>query len=182
MISLFIISNCYSQELSELKKLLHEIDSIRTFFNIPAIAFGIVSDDSVLLQEAIGVRQTSTNDSVTIIDKFHIGSNAKALTSFIAGKLVDDGLISWDTKFFDLFPELKTTSKPGYYDIELKDLLSHRAHINQFKGGEQWGILEQFYELSDKESRTFYDFSRFLLTQEPLEYDSAESYKYSNAG
>ena len=182
MTSLFIISSCYSQELSEKRKILHEIDSIRTFFNIPAIAFGVVSDDSVFLQEAIGVRQINTNDSVTINDKFHIGSNAKALTSFIAGNLVDNEIISWDTKFFELFPELKTTSKPGYYDVELKDLLSHRAYINQFKGGEQWGILEQFYELSDSESKSFYNFSKFLLTLEPLKFDSTESYKYSNAG
>ncbi|MEN8115567.1 MAG: serine hydrolase domain-containing protein [Bacteroidota bacterium] len=182
LISLFMISNCYSQELSEINKILHEIDSIRTFFNIPATAFGVVSDDSVLLQGAIGVRQINTNDSVTIDDKFHIGSNTKALTSFIAGKLVDNGLISWNTKFFDLFPELKTTSKQGYYEIELKDLLSHRALINPFKGNAQWKVLEQFYELNDEESRTFYDFSKFLLTQEPVKYDSTETYKYSNAG
>ncbi len=182
LISLLIISNCYCQKLSETQKIIHEIDSIRIRFDIPAVAFGVVSDDSVLLQGAIGVRQINTNDSVTINDKFHIGSNAKALTSFIAGKLVDNGLISWNTKFFDLFPELKTTSKPGYYDIELKDLLSHRAFINPFKGGAQWSVLEQFYELSDKESRTFYDFSKFLLTLEPEKYDITETYKYSNAG
>jgi len=182
LISLFIISNCYSQESSEIKKIFHEIDSIKTFFNIPAIAFGVVNDDKVFLQGAIGFRQVNTNDSVTINDKFHIGSNTKALTSFIAGKLVDDGLISWNTKFFDLFPELKTTSRQEYYEIELKDLLSHRALINPFKGNAQWKALEQFYELNNENSRTFYDFSKFLLTIEPVKYDSAEIYKYSNAG
>ena len=182
LIGLLIISNCYSQESSEIKKILHEIDSIRIRFNIPAVAFGVVSDDSVLLHGAIGVREINTNDSVTIKDKFHIGSNTKSITSFIAGKLVDTGLILWNTKFFDLFPELKTTSKPEYYEIELKDLLSHRAFINPFKGSEQWNLLEQFNELSANNSRTFYDFSKFLLTLEPVKFDSTETYKYSNAG
>jgi len=181
LIGLFIVSNCYSQGSSERKKILHEIDSIRIRFNIPAVAFGVVTDDSVLLQGALGIREINTNDSVTINDKFHIGSNAKALTSFIAGKLLDNGLISWNTKFFDLFPELKATSKPEYYEIELKDLLSHRAFINPFKGN-QWNILEQFYEIDTNKTRSNYNFSKFLLTLEPAKYDSAEIYKYSNAG
>ena len=139
LMGLFIISDCYCQNISEKQKILHEIDSIRIHFNIPAVAFGVVSDNSVIIQGALGVREINTNDTVTIKDKFHIGSNTKAITSFIAGKLVDEGLISWNTKFFDLFPELKVTSKPEYYEIELKDLLSHRALINPFKSGKQIG-------------------------------------------
>ncbi len=181
-IGFLIISSCYSQESFEIKKTLHIIDSIRIRFDIPAVAFGIVCDDSILLQGAIGVREINTNDSITIYDKFHIGSDSKALTSFIAGKLVDNGLISWNTKFFDLFPELKATSKPGYYEIELKDLLSHRAFIDPFKGGNQWNILEQFYKIDTNKTRSNYNFSKFLLTLEPTKYDSTEIYKYSNAG
>lgn len=181
-IGFLIISSCYSQESFEIKKTLHKIDSIRIRFYIPAVAFGVVRDDSILLQGAIGVREINTNDSITIYDKFHIGSDSKALTSFIAGKLVDNGLISWNTKFFDLFPELKATSKPGYYEIELKDLLSHRAFIDPFKGGNQWNILEQFYKIDTNKTRSNYNFSKFLLTLEPTKYDSTEIYKYSNAG
>jgi D-alanyl-D-alanine carboxypeptidase len=181
-IGFLIISSCYSQESFEIKKTLNKIDSIRIRFDIPAVAFGVVRDDSILLQGAIGVREINTNDSITIYDKFHIGSDSKALTSFIAGKLVDNGLISWNTKFFDLFPELKATSKPGYYEIELKDLLSHRAFIDPFKGGNQWNILEQFYKIDTNKTRSNYNFSKFLLTLEPTKYDSTEIYKYSNAG
>ena len=181
-IGFLIISSCYSQESFEIKKMLNKIDSIRIRFDIPAVAFGVVRDDSILLQGAIGVREINTNDSITIYDKFHIGSDSKALTSFIAGKLVDNGLISWNTKFFDLFPELKATSKPGYYEIELKDLLSHRAFIDPFKGGNQWNILEQFYKIDTNKTRSNYNFSKFLLTLEPTKYDSTEIYKYSNAG
>ncbi|MEN8193090.1 MAG: serine hydrolase domain-containing protein [Bacteroidota bacterium] len=165
-----------------MKKTLNKIDSIRIRFDIPAVAFSVVRDDSILLQGAIGVREINTNDSITIYDKFHIGSVSKALTSFIAGKLVDNGLISWNTKFFDLFPELKATSKPGYYEIELEDLLSHRAFIEPFKGGNQWNILEQFYKIDTSKTRSNYNFSKFLLTLEPTKYDSIEIYKYSNAG
>lgn len=182
LIGLFIISNSYCQKLSEKQKILHEIDSIRILFEIPAVAFGVVSDDSIIIKGALGVREINTIDSVTIQDKFHIGSNTKAVTSFIAGKLIDEGIISWNTKFFDLFPELKNTSRPEYFEIELKDLLSHRALINPFKSGKQWTVLEQYYELNTSNTKSFYDFSKFLLTLEPVKYDSAEIYRYSNAG
>ncbi|MHC1703255.1 MAG: serine hydrolase domain-containing protein [Tenuifilaceae bacterium] len=182
LMGLFIISDCYCQNLSEKQKILHEIDSIRILFNIPAVAFGVVSANSVIIQGALGIREINTNDTVTIKDKFHIGSNTKAITSFIAGKLVDEGLISWNTKFFDLFPELKVTSKPEYYEIELKDLLSHRALINPFKSGKQWNTLQQFNELTTNNTKSNYNFSKFLLTLEAVKYDSAEFYRYSNAG
>ena len=41
-------------------------------------------------------------------------------------------MISWDTKFFDLFPEFKGESKPDYYDITLIELISHRAELIKF--------------------------------------------------
>ena len=81
-----------------------------------------------------------------------------------------------------MFPELKAKSKLGYYEIELKDLLSHRAFIDPFKGGKQWNVLEQFYKIDTNKTRSNYNFSKYLLTLEPTKYDSTEIYKYSNAG
>lgn len=62
-------------------------------------------------------------------DKFHIGSNTKAITSFISVLLVEQGQIKWDTKFLDLFPELKQKSRKEYQNITLQDLLTFRGRL-----------------------------------------------------
>ena len=77
---------------------------------------------------------------------------------------------------------MKTSSKPEYYKIELKDLLSHRARINPFKGDSVLNTLHQFNEFNKTYNNSFYEFSKFLLTLEPIKYDSSEFYKSPNAG
>ena len=101
-----------------------QLDSIRLKYNIPAIAYGIIRNDSILVENAIGYRNIETKEKVSVGDLFHIGSNTKSFTSFLAGKLVEDRYISWGTKFFDLYPEMKAESNSAYHDINLLQLLS----------------------------------------------------------
>lgn len=131
---------------------------------------------------AAGVREINTTDSVTIFDKFHIASIGKGLTSFIAGKLVDEGKISWSTRFFDLFPEMKETSRQEYLDLELKDLLSHRTQLKYFN---DWGakqIIDGYNQTYPNDRFSAYKFSTYALTLEPTKYDPGQFYRYTSMG
>ena len=104
--SLFIIpiliSIGFKNHDNSFKNLEIKIDSLRVKYNIPAIAYGIIRNDSVLVEHVTGFRNIETKEKASPNDLFHIGSNTKAFTSFLAGKLIEKGLISWNTKFFDL--------------------------------------------------------------------------------
>jgi len=174
--------NCYSDDLTENRRMIHDIDSIRTKLHIPAVSFGVANCDSTLLLGSVGVRKINTTDSVTINDKFHIASLGKGLTSFIAGKLVDEGKIAWNTRFFDLFPEMKETSRQEYHNIELKDLLSHRALLQPLNGWDAQKTIDRYNELNRNNRFSAYHFSKFVLTLEPVKYDTGRFYLYSSLG
>ncbi len=183
IITLSIINvTILGQTKFEDQKTIHDIDSIRARFHIPAVAFGVANCDSIIITGAAGIREINTTDSVTINDKFHIASLGKGLLAFIAGKLIDEGKISWNTRFFDLFPEMKETSGIEYQDMELKDLLSHRTQLKYFN---DWGakqIIDGFNQTCPNDRFSVYKFSKYALTLEPAKYNPGQFYRYTSMG
>jgi len=128
---IFCVVNIKAQDLDTI--VARQIDSIRVAHNIPSIAYGVIRNDSIIVINTLGYRDIITKERAQSEDYYHIGSNTKAFTGFLAAKMVEDNLIKWSTKVFDLYPELKNGSNTAYYDITLKELLSHRARLINFK-------------------------------------------------
>lgn len=167
----FLSITCFAQEQ------LQYADSIRKAYHIPELSYAIVTDKSILDIEAIGVHSIKLKDTATLNDRFHIGSNTKAMTAFMIAKYVERGKLKWTTKFFDLFPEWKSNSKAEYLGITLQDLLSHRARIQPFQG-EGDPIIPDFKGTKQQKRKAF---GKFVLTLEPVKVDSATKFVYSNA-
>lgn len=160
------------------QKTLHFADSIRVVYKIPELSYAVTDSKNVLEIAAIGKHSAALQDTATLNDRFHIGSNTKAMTAFIIAKYVERRKLEWDTKFFDLFPEWKDSSNPAYTGITLQELLSHRAGIQPFQGEDDPEIPE--FKGSNQEKRT--QFGRFVLTLNPVEPDEKTTFVYSNAG
>ncbi|MFT4033299.1 MAG: serine hydrolase [Siphonobacter sp.] len=152
-------------------------DSLRTRFKIPAIGYAVVKSDTLLTLDVRGVRRNDTNEPVQAYDYFHIGSNTKAMTAYVAARLVAAGLIRWDTPFFELFPEDKENALIDYRGITLEKLLSHRAGIPAYTSGLEFMNLPKFTGKDVTERRR--QFARHIFRQVPVK---TEPYGYSNAG
>lgn len=163
-----------------------QIDSMRVEFDFPAVAYGVIRNDSILAINAVGFRDIESRVHVNASDYFHIGSCTKSFTAFLAGKLVEDGYIKWETRFFELFPELEKSSHSGYYDMTLKQLLSHRARLISFKEDEEVSSIIAEYEKGIPENTSLakrrYHCIAHILTYEPQDPDLSRSRLYSNAG
>ena len=153
-------------------------DSIRVSNAIPELSYAVVSGDKILEINALGVHSVDLKDAATLNDRFHIGSNTKAMTAFVIAKYVEKGKLKWSTKFFDLFPDLKKTSKPDYYNITLEELISHQARIQPFQGENDPAVPD--FKGTHQEKRN--QFGKFVLTLDPAKIDSEHKYIYSNAG
>jgi len=153
-------------------------DSIRVSNAIPELSYAVVSGDKILEINALGVHSVDLKDAATLNDRFHIGSNTKAMTAFVMAKYVEKGKLKWSTKFFDLFPDLKKTSKPDYYNITLEELISHQARIQPFQGENDPAVPD--FKGTHQEKRN--QFGKFVLTLDPAKIDSEHKYIYSNAG
>lgn len=151
----------------------------REEYGIPGIAAVVLTSDSVLDIGVDGLRKLGAPDSVQVDDKFHIGSNTKAMTGFVAAALVEKGLIGWGSRIIDVFPEFAGATRDVYKDKTLQDLMSHRARIMPFTSGREFAQLPEFKGSHIEQRR---DFVGWLLQQEPVDIDTTRGYTYSNAG
>ncbi|MEL7676532.1 serine hydrolase [Elizabethkingia meningoseptica] len=155
-------------------------DSIMKAYHIPEMAYAVVTPDKIVVQHTTGhhrIEEINDKPNADIHDFFHLGSNTKAITGFIAGYLTEQNKIKWDQKFFDLFPELKDKSNPKYYNITLAQLLQHQAGIQPFTSGTEYQKLPSFKGSKAEKRQAF---AKYLLTLPPVENN--KPYNYSNAG
>lgn len=93
----------------------------------PALAGAIVSREGVLWSSVRGVRQAGGSDPVTVDDRWHLGSNTKAMTAALFARLVEQGRADWDMTVAQAFPDL--TLDPAWSATRLIDLMHHRAGL-----------------------------------------------------
>lgn len=153
-------------------------DSIRKVYHIPEISYAVANSKTILEIAALGKHSVNLPDTASLDDRFHIGSNTKAMTAFMIARYVEKGKLSWSTKFFDIFPEWKDSSQKAYYQITLQDLLSNRARLQAFQG-EDDPVIPDFKGTPQEKRKAF---GRFVLTTTPVDPDSVHPFSYSNAG
>ena len=113
------------------------LNSIRVEERLPGLAAAIIIDSKLHSSAAVGVRESGTDNWLTVNDKFLIGSCAKAFTATTAAILVEEGRLSWQTTIRDAFPNLNML--PEYENITIQQLLSHRAGLpKNLKEGVTW--------------------------------------------
>lgn len=152
-------------------------DSIRKLYQIPELGYAVVSSQNILELNVLGVKKVNTHIAAQVDDKFRIGSNTKAITGFIAAQLVKQEKISWDTKFFDLFPELKASSQMAYHELTLLNLLTCRTTLFSYTYTYKKPTQFQF-KGNEEEQR--YQFVAWFLKQKPVVVK--DSFHFSNMG
>ena len=140
--------------------------------NIPSMVVAVVKPDTIWYGIQ-GNTRVDTNKKVQLTDKYHIGSNTKAFTSFLAFQAIEDHKISIDTKFLDLYPNFKAV-RSEYKEITLSDLLSHNARLRPYTNGKEF---QELPELNGSISDKRYEFAQHILNQKPVGKGV-----YSNAG
>lgn len=96
---------------------------------VAAIAGAVVTSRGLQAAGVVGVRKAGTDVAATLDDRWHLGSDTKAMTAALLGRLVERGLLKWETKPAEVFPELAAGFDPGYADVTVLHLLSHRAGL-----------------------------------------------------
>jgi D-alanyl-D-alanine carboxypeptidase len=165
------------------QRLVEVTEDIRDELGIPALCVWIVSSTEVVDAVVTGVRDINRPAQVTADDRFHLGSVGKSLTGFLAAVLVERGLLSWDTKFFSLLPELKDTCREEYHAMSLEQLLSHRSRMQPYLKGTE--IAEVPVDESKDIMNQRIQFCMYVLRQKPARSSPVSRFKpyvYSNAG
>src|SRR4051812_24959532 len=147
--------------------------------DVPGIAVAVVQSGETVAVGVAGVRTRGKPDKIAIADRFHIGSDTKAMTAMLCGILVDEGKLKWSQTLGETFPELKKSMNPQYQAVTLEQLLTHRGGApGAIEKDQLWGQLWQ-YKGTPTGAR------RLLLqgvTSKAPEATPGTKFIYSNAG
>jgi CubicO group peptidase (beta-lactamase class C family) len=105
------------------------LDPYLARYDLPALAAAVVRDGRVIAAGAVGTRRVGATIPVTINDRFHLGSDAKAMTALLAAMLVEEGTLRWDSTVGEVFPELAGSMDSGLRGVTLTQLLSHTSGV-----------------------------------------------------
>lgn len=144
---------------------------------LPGVGAAVVRAVGIEVAGVAGVRRFPEGDSLRLNDRFHLGSETKAMIATAAGRLVERGELVWNLSPLEVFPELAGTLHPGFEDVVLQDLLAHRAGIEAYTTGAEWQSLHGFPGNEEERRRGF---AIWLLQRPPAV--APGSYLYSNAG
>jgi CubicO group peptidase (beta-lactamase class C family) len=107
-------------------------DSLDAAHGVPAIGGAIVSADGLIAFGVAGDRRIG-GPPVTADDQWHIGSNLKAVTAYMAAVAVDAGMLEWGTTVEEVFSELDV--RDGYRPVTLRDLVTNQSGLPRNPSG-----------------------------------------------
>jgi CubicO group peptidase (beta-lactamase class C family) len=139
----------------------------------------VIAGDSLSYLDVAGVRKLGNAAPEEIGDAWHLGSDTKAVTAVLIGKLVEQGRLSYGTTILQAFPELRGKILPFYDSVTLEMLLEHRAGL-----WHDWPSIftrATFDSLTGSLRDIRLKFLSMVLRQEP-EFLPGRKYSYSNAG
>jgi CubicO group peptidase (beta-lactamase class C family) len=146
---------------------------------VPALGMLVMQHGHVAQVGVRGVKRIDGHDPVRVGDVWLIGSDAKPMTAALIARLVDRGVLAWDTALSKMLPNLAAKMRPEYRSVSLVQLLSHRAgfphdyhDVNYFNG---------FFTDKRPPQQQRYDYVAHVLTDKPVTPPGTK-FSYSNSG
>lgn len=116
----------------DLKPLVNDaglwLDAVGASPQMAGLAMAIVKDNNIVFEKGVGVVDTSTTTRVGNDTVFRLASLSKAFASTLAGLLVRDGVIDWDTRIVKLLPTFALADTAGE-SLTVRDIMSQRAGL-----------------------------------------------------
>ena len=147
---------------------------------LPAMAAAVVSQGRLVATGVAGTRRSGSKIPVMANDRFHIGSDTKAMTALLAAMMIDDGKLSWSSSLAEVFPELAASMDAGVRRVTITQLLSHSSGFPS-DNADFDAMLTKIPEVPGNLSDQRY----WMLQQvagKPLAKEPGTAWAYSNLG
>lgn len=166
--------NPHSQEDLTIKETM---EAIRKKYDLPALGGAIVTMESTQVF-VTGVRKRGAEETIQPDDRWHLGSNTKAMTATLAALLVQQGKLKWTTTLGEVFPY----AKKEYQNVTLEMLLTHRGGFPPPEQTAPKGTsILALHNLSSSPHEARAEYAKKALAQEPYATPGTQTV-YSNMG
>ncbi|HEX7991836.1 MAG TPA: serine hydrolase domain-containing protein [Stenotrophomonas sp.] len=135
---------------------------------VPGMAMAIVQNGRVLSARGYGVTDISNPQEVDAHTVFRLASLSKAFAGTMAGLLVNDGTLRWDSKVTDYVPGFRLATPEATDKLTVADVLSQRV-----------GLTSNAYDRDVEANADYYSLTQKLATA-PLKCAPGECYSYQN--
>jgi CubicO group peptidase (beta-lactamase class C family) len=159
----------------------HTLEPYLGRYKLPALAAAVVIDGKIVAAGAVGTRRAGTDTPVALGDRFHIGSDGKAMTALLAAMLVEAGQLRWETTVGEIFPELAGAMAPEVGGVRLDQLLSHTSGIPSDTDEHDELLLRSY----TRTERNLDELRYWIVTQlvaDKLQSRPGERFAYANMG
>ena len=144
------------------------LDAVAQSGQVAGLAAAIVKDDKVLLQRGVGYADASAGMPVTTDSVFRLASLSKAFASALTAILVDEGMLSWDTRVTGVLPTFELHDVNASSKLTVRDILSQRVGLPHNTYDRLLEADEPYEELVER------------LRQVPLTCEVGNCYGYQN--
>ncbi|MFN4243995.1 MAG: serine hydrolase domain-containing protein [Tepidisphaerales bacterium] len=163
------VNNAVLTELAAQVVLVHDV---------PGLGIAVATRDGLHAFGVAGVRKAGSTDRLTPEDRFHIGSCGKVLTAMLLARLVDEGVLRWDSTVSDVLGGV--TMAEGARGVTVAQLLRHRSGLPSSADAAQLPFL-RVGERSPRQARAELA-GRVLADASAFPPDGRGRFAYSNIG
>jgi len=135
---------------------------------VPGLAMAIVQNGRILSARGFGVTDIGNPQPVDAHTVFRLASLSKAFAGTMAGLLVNDGTLRWDSKVTDYVPGFQLATPEATGRLTVADVLSHRV-----------GLPYNAYDRDIEANADYYTLTRKLASA-PLKCEPGDCYAYQN--
>lgn len=154
------------------------LEPILASSGVPALAALVADREQTLAIGVAGHRKADDPTFATVDDKWHIGSDTKAMTATLVALFVNEGLLSWSTTLDQALPDLATVMHADFRTVTIEQLLTMQGGIHDdaysfppdIEGLDEMTVVEQRAAIAEH-----------VLSQPPAA-SPGSSHAYSNFG
>ncbi len=135
---------------------------------VPGLAMAIVHNGRVVSARGYGITDVKAAEPVDAHTVFRLASLSKSFAGTMAGLLVNDGMLRWDSKLTQYLPTFQLKDPGAAQQVTVADLLSHRV-----------GLTRNTY---DRDLEAYVDFHTLTqkLANAPMQCAPGSCYAYQN--
>lgn len=174
-----LIFCCIARQATGQADISSELESIRASRKMPGMSAMAFKDGRVVAQGAAGVRKQGNPTPLLVTDPVNIGSCTKWITATVAGRLVDRGLIRWDTRVRDVFPSYLGFDA-AFHSATLEQFLTHRSGVQDSQNFVANGYWSQMQRIDGTRSELRHWVCETVLIDPPQV--GPGTYLYANQG
>ena len=154
------------------------LNELRSRAQSPALIAAAQSRTSPSISMVSGFRSARADTPATVNDKWHLGSITKSMTAVVTARLIERGLLNWDTKIVDVLGQIAPNMRAEYRDATVLHLLSHQSGL---PGNLPIPRLLGFHMSAKAVTDDRIDYTKLALALPPIG-PMGSKFEYSNNG